>query len=315
MSYTISTMHDVFTGIIGHSKQIDYLRKVLATGKVAHAYCFAGTRSIGKSTIAKRFACELLGIEADRLHTSPNISIISNGDEKSISVEQIRAIRSILSLSAFGAGRKVAIIDNADSMTVSAQNALLKTLEEPSKDTVIILIAHNPSKLLPTILSRSAVINFFQLKAKDLEQEIAKMKNLICADSSTILQLSLGRPGVAIACLDDEVCKSKGRDVEDALVFLQSPLYKRIALIEKIIKEKDGREQKVHNMIELCRTLLHFALLNVVGAGEIKVSNSLPSIYTKEELAGALRALQECEDAIGRNINVGLSLSIFASSF
>ncbi|MBU4315436.1 DNA polymerase III subunit [Patescibacteria group bacterium] len=308
-------MKDAFCGIIGHEKQCDYLRQILGSGQVAHAYCLAGLKGLGKATVAKRFTASLLGLEAEKLHTSPNVTFISNGEEKSISVEQIRELRSTLSLSTLGGGRKVAIIDNADTMTIGAQNALLKTLEEPSRETVIILIAHRPERLLETIRSRVALIAFRQLPIDKIQTELINRFNFSESRASFLAQLSLGRAGFALSCIDEELCKEREQDAQDALSFLISPLYKRIALLEKITKVKEGREHKVQNMIELWRMWLHFALLSCSGIGDQQYVQQLASKYDVRDLRNALSALSNSEEAIGRNVNVSLALCVFASAF
>lgn len=312
-------MDQRFSTILGHEKQIAYLQSILDSGHCGQAYCFTGTKGLGKATIAKEFSASLLGLEPAKLHTSANVTIVGEGmnkqDESSISVEEIRALKSTLSLSTLGGGRKIAIIDNADAMTKSAQNALLKTLEEPSKDTVIILIAHNSQNLLETIRSRVATISFHSLPIAEIANELKDRLKLSQDRADFLAQVSMGRPGIAFACTNEESCADLEVDANEALEFLQSPLYKRMSLIEKITKQKDGREQKVQSMIELWRMWLHESLLNLTGAQRSKYVQSLAKNYSTEDLRVALCALQESERAIKHNVSLALSLQFFASSF
>ena len=69
-------MKSVFDRIIGHKRQCEYLQQVLESENTAHAYCFSGSKGLGKCTIAKEFAASLLGLESDKLQTSPNVTIV-----------------------------------------------------------------------------------------------------------------------------------------------------------------------------------------------------------------------------------------------
>jgi len=312
-------MDQRFSTILGHEKQIAYLRSILDSGHCGQAYCFTGMKGLGKATLAKEFSALLLGLEPSKLHTSTNVTIVGEGinnqDESSISVDEIRELRSTLSLSTLGGGRKIAIIDNADAMTKSAQNALLKTLEEPSKDTVIILIAHNPQNLLETIRSRVATISFHSLPIVEIAGELKDRLTLSQDRADFLAQLSMGRPGVAFACIDEQTCTELETDANEALEFLQSPLYKRMVLVEKITKQKDGREQKVQSMIELWRMWLHEALLVLIDARDSKYVLPLAKSHSAESLRKALCALNQSQRAIDHNVNLALSLQFFASSF
>jgi DNA polymerase III delta prime subunit len=141
--------------IIGHKNQIELLEKAMKSGKLAHAYVFAGPEGNGKKLIAKNLAVEMLEIKSD-FH--PDFIEINGAD--GIKIEQIRELTYKLSLMPYQAKYKIALIDNADEMTTEAANALLKTLEEPKSYTYIFLITANPNRLPKTILSRSQKINF-----------------------------------------------------------------------------------------------------------------------------------------------------------
>lgn len=142
--------------INGHKRQLEFLENALQRGKLAHAYVFAGPAGVGKKTIAKKLAQELLGQEIKEFH--PDYLEI-NSDE-GIKIEQIRELIYKLSLKPYQAPNKVALIDSAEEMSMEAANALLKSLEEPKAYTYIFLITSNPNRLPKTILSRSQKITF-----------------------------------------------------------------------------------------------------------------------------------------------------------
>ncbi len=144
-------------GITGHKQQLDFLATAIERGKLAHAYIFAGPTGVGKKAIARRLS-ELLLEQNDQ--SGFNADYIEIKGEGSIKIEQIRELIYKLSLKPYAAKYKIAVIENADEMTIEAANALLKVMEEPKSYTVIILITSNASKLPRTILSRGQRITF-----------------------------------------------------------------------------------------------------------------------------------------------------------
>ena len=142
--------------IVGHKRQLEFLAKSLATGKIAHGYLFAGPSGVGKKTIATKFAFSLLGSEPGKF----SADFLELDGAQGIKIEQIRELTYKLSLKPYSAKYKVALIDAAEEMTLEAANALLKVLEEPKSHTIIILITSNPSRLPKTIVSRTQKITF-----------------------------------------------------------------------------------------------------------------------------------------------------------
>lgn len=140
--------------IIGHEHILNYLKKSIKKNKISHAYLFEGPGQSEKKEMALWFA-ERLGCQR------PDITIISvTENKKEISIEQIRELRRYLSLSPHSSSYKVAIIDSAEKMNDEAVNALLKTLEEPRGNAVLILITPVALALPDTILSRCEEIKF-----------------------------------------------------------------------------------------------------------------------------------------------------------
>ncbi|OGF00652.1 MAG: hypothetical protein A3I07_01385 [Candidatus Doudnabacteria bacterium RIFCSPLOWO2_02_FULL_42_9] len=155
----------MFESISGHKRQLELLEKALRNGKLAHAYVFAGPEGVGKKTVAKKLALEL--IEASSFSDLPKLSpdyfhpdLLEINGAEGIKIEQIRELAYKLSLKPYQAKHKVALIDHADQMTTEAANALLKVLEEPKSYAFLFLITSNPNKLPKTILSRCQKITF-----------------------------------------------------------------------------------------------------------------------------------------------------------
>src|SRR5712691_10800736 len=159
-----------FAAIAGHDRAISILRAHQKAGRLAHAYCLTGEEAIGKTAVGRALAEEqLLGDgQPSRLEVHPDFW--SDDRPEAISIDEIRfhpergapahdqSLQQFLSLKPFVAPLRVALLANAERMTEAAQNCLLKTLEEPPPNTVLVLTTAFPDHLLPTCLSRCQLI-------------------------------------------------------------------------------------------------------------------------------------------------------------
>lgn len=200
---------------------IDHLRTLARTGSAQHAFIFVGPEHIGKFLLARRFANALVAMDETLIDKdvpgSPEIMILApetvikdgSAREKRIEVDRIREMRRFVSLRGEEGRRRVCIIDNAHMLTVSGQNALLKTLEEPPEGAVIILVTHRIGALLPTVLSRSRDVRFSQPPRLEFRRWLAGQ---VSEGVDEWESLSLGRPGTVVKMLGDreELAKRKG---------------------------------------------------------------------------------------------------------
>lgn len=162
-----------FDEIYGQPQIVEHFKNALSTGKISHAYMIHGERSSGKEFIARVFAqalqCEAGGIEpCNECHScrqansgnQPDIIKVMHEKPQAIGVEDIRVgINDNILIKPYASKWKIYIINEAEKMTVQAQNALLKTLEEPPAYAVIMLLTSNLEAMLPTIMSRCVVLN------------------------------------------------------------------------------------------------------------------------------------------------------------
>ena len=196
----------------GHAAQVfDQIQGELAAGRMAHGILLAGPEGIGKATLAYALTRKLLG------ETDASISRILAGshadllvverafDEKKdefakdITVEQTRQISEALSMTAGEGAWRVVLVDGADSMNMNAANAILKILEEPPPNTVIVLVAHQLSRLLPTIRSRCRVFKINPVTPADFAMILRRHLPEISSDTIQKLgEISDYSPGLAI---------------------------------------------------------------------------------------------------------------------
>ena len=159
-----------FENIIGQNLPKRYMTNSINNNKISHAYMFEGGEGIGKKEFAKEFASILM--KSSNIVNNPDyIEIKPEGS--SIKISQIRKMQSDIVIKPHSE-YKIYVILNSDKMTLEAQNAILKTLEEPPKYAIIILIANNKEALLDTIKSRCEIIKFTPISEIDLKKYLIK---------------------------------------------------------------------------------------------------------------------------------------------
>lgn len=197
-----------FEKIIGNNKIKNELIKAFSTNSIAHSYIFSGQYGIGKKQIAIEFAKMILCLNKDNApcgecksclelenDNNPDFNIIK--PDGKIKIDQIRQMLEKVYEKPIISDKKVYIIDDVETMTVEAQNCLLKTLEEPPEYIVIILITSNESNLINTIKSRCLKLTFNPLENSEIKQYLEK--NLDFQNvSETMLEIFEGSIGKAL---------------------------------------------------------------------------------------------------------------------
>ena len=213
--------------------QADFLN-AFATGRMHHGWLLTGPEGVGKATLAWRIARFLLAtppVEDDGLFGAPPppetldidsdhpvarrilagaepglARVTRNANDQGrmreqIVVDDIRRLSRFFGLSAADGGRRVVIVDAADEMNTSAANALLKMLEEPPARTTILLVSHQPTRLLPTIRSRCRSLRLKPLSPDDMAQALAQAGADLPDDTAALSALAAGSVGAALRLL------------------------------------------------------------------------------------------------------------------
>jgi len=163
----------MFEKIIGQDQVKRYLQNGVEQNQLHHALLFAGDRGVGKSFLAVQLAKVLMGEAKIDSGNHPDLHIIRpTGKGQMIAIDDIRKLCDEVYKPPFEAKQKVFIIEDADRMAAPSANALLKTLEEPTLDSTIIMLSSQPNALLPTILSRSLKLQFFPLSEDQIEAHL-----------------------------------------------------------------------------------------------------------------------------------------------
>ncbi len=204
----------MWSTIIGHKRQIDQLKRALISGHLPNAYLFSGLSGIGKRLVADVFTSAIFCADSNKAcgvctpcikiknRSHPDFFPIEPVTEK-ILIDQVRELQQGLQYHPLESDAKVAIIDDADLMTESASNSLLKILEEPPQATHFILVSAFPHRLLPTIRSRCQKIMFSPLSETDVTGYLRDKRGFDEANAKRIARISQGSIG-AVALLEPE---------------------------------------------------------------------------------------------------------------
>lgn len=193
----------MFENIIGHEENKKLLENNLMQDSISHAYLFSGKKGIGKCLTAKEFAKNILNV--DKLESSPDFKYISKKeDKKDIVIEQIRKeLIDDVYQAPVASNKKVYIIDDAECLNTASQNALLKTLEEPPKYVVVILVSSNVSAFLTTIMSRVNHLSFNGVDNDVLKIYLQNNYNINLPDN--VIKYVDGSIGQAITIVNDNI--------------------------------------------------------------------------------------------------------------
>lgn len=246
-------------------------------GRPSHAALLTGPVGVGKASAARYLAAQLLGVATEGLQDYPHLRHIAPAGKKSIGIEDVRQLEHFLSLKIPG-GRQVAriaIIEDAHLMTHEAQNALLKTLEEPPADTVLILTAAHEQALLPTIRSRLQTIAVKKAAQQELEQHFAGRAN--GEELRQALAISGGLPGLTAALLSKEEAHPLLEAVQVARSLLQGSAYDRLVQVDALAKRKDFCRDVCFVLMQMAQTAL------TRTSGQKRWQQILAAAYRAEE--------------------------------
>lgn len=201
-----------FADIVGHAATIDHLRQAWRQERLAHALVFAGASGIGKHSVARALtgwllceqptedACGSCGA-CKRIAAGSHPDVQSVGlasGKKEIGIDRAREIKRFVQLAPVSGSVKVTIVDDADRLSVAAQNGLLKTLEDPAGRAILILVAANADSLLATVRSRCQRVRFRPLAPEEVETILRERQAVEAATAQRLSRLCEGSPGRAL---------------------------------------------------------------------------------------------------------------------
>lgn len=313
-----------FDEIIGHEAIIERLKRDLESGLIPHAYLFTGPQGVGKATVAELVLRAMLCLEDDVAKkpcgeciackkvlnsNHPDFHVVKlDKDKRQIRIDQIRQIQAELALKPYEAQWKTVLIDDADFLNESAQNALLKTLEEPPGDTLIILVCASQGNLLPTIISRCRIERFGPLPTEKLKTLLIDKVGLSERDAILAGGMANGSVGKALSIDIKSLLKTR-EEIKRIIENLTIPDHSRA---EKVINSAEFFVKAGEEGLVILQTLLRdIAVLKVNGGQMINrdIEDELKAKASKwsiEETVQKFEAVVEALDKLNRNVNKSL---------
>ena len=317
-----------FNSIIGQEQMIEHFKSAIEMDKVSHAYIIQGDYDSGKKLMASVFAkalqCEQKGTEPCNHCTSclqadtgnqPDIIYVSHEKPNSIGIHDVREqINGSIGIKPYSSDYKIYIVDEAEKMTAEAQNALLKTIEEPPAYAVIFLLTTNLGKLLPTILSRCVVLNIQPVKDELIKRHLLSL-GVEDRQAEFCTAFSMGNVGKAIRVATSEEFNEIKNDCVHMLKYAKDmQVYELIQAVKELTKYKLQIYDYLDFMLMWYRDVL---LLKATGnANSLIYQEEYSSIRDRgnqSSYEGIQKIIEEIEKAKVRlraNVNFELTIEL-----
>ena len=297
--------------IIGNERAASILEKGYQSDKLSHAYLFTGPDHLGKKTLALNFCKMLLqeapqlcgdyGANDDDIQNNLDLTIISPDEEKKqITIEKIRDLEKKMALYPHSAKYKITIIEQAEKMNKSAANALLKTLEEPSKTAILILLASDSKNILDTIKSRCQIIKFLPVR-KSLLEKFLENKISDKNEIEKIIEISGYRPGKIIEFIND---KNKIKEATDNLNRISNVMTR--GEDEKLNEAEEISKKEIDEIVSILNLLIIYLrrfLIKEYENNDCVNKNNLLKIKERIELV-----IKTKENLLTKNVNTKLAI-------
>jgi DNA polymerase-3 subunit delta' len=320
---------------VGQDRAVAALQRGLAQGRQAHAYLLVGPPQVGKGTLALELAQALncegpeppcqecsacrrigAGIHADVQVVGVEAS--DGGVHKDISIDQIREVGRAVSLRPFEGRCRVIIIDPADAMSEAAQNAFLKTLEEPPPNVVFVLITSRPQALRATIRSRCQRLDLSLLPLPQLEQTLHERWEVPPRQAKLLARLSQGRLGWAVTISqDEEMMRVRHEALMDIRALPERTIQDRFGYVSDVAGRFSRDRATVLAVLDLWRDWWRDVLLASSGCQDVITNLDLWDIlkveasrYDAAQVVAFLRSLDATKRRLEENVNPRLALEV-----
>lgn len=299
-----------FEKIKGQNFAKKYLSNSIKSNMISHAYMFEGPNGVGKNTMARELAAILL--EMENLFNSPDYIEIKP-DGNSIKIAQIRKLQSDILVKPYKS-YKIYVIDEAQKMTVEAQNALLKTLEEPPKYAIIILITDNKESLLDTIKSRCEIIKFTPIPMREVANYLT-MSGVDEKRASLLANFSRGSMKKAIELSESEDFHLMREEVQKYVeTFLGGNLIEIMDIQSSIEKYKDQITNVLDLMINYFRDIMmvkeNVDNSMIINLDRLVFIKNMSNKTTYSQLSKIIDIIEETKNKLGSNCNFNISIQV-----
>src|SRR6478672_1010382 len=326
--------------IIGHAAPLAALDRAIESGSPAHAWLFAGPEGLGKHATALEFAAALNCTGPDKpcgeckpcrdtfeaRHT--DVEIVAPGglcdepdhkdhaDSRGLRICQVRRLERVLSLAAYTGGRRVSVVDAADTLQVEAANAFLKTLEEPPAGSVIILLAERPERLPETVMSRCQRLDFRPIDRDTLREQLTS-RGADAETAEAITSAAGGRIGWALRALaDPSMLDERSRMLDDVVRLAHAGRVARFAWAKDAQgRGSDDARERYLRELSLWETWWRDVLLYSASGSDGALNQDRAAVLSQEgkmyrpaEIVVFLQSLLDTREMMQANVDPQLAL-------
>jgi DNA polymerase-3 subunit delta' len=317
-------------GMLGHQWAVNLLRGNLARGRMRHAYLFIGPEGVGRRTLAIRMVQALNcirqpapGEPCGECHTCDRIARMEYPDlaivqaERrggTLKVDQVRDLQRSLALAPYEGRYRVALLLRFEEAHRSASNALLKTLEEPPPQVVMLLTANNVERLLPTIVSRCEVIRLRPVPLETVVQGLHTTWKIPQKKAENLAHISGGRPGYAIRLFQNpEHMTQRLTWIEEQYHLINASRVERFDYIDPLYKDKERLRSILLVWISLWRDVLLAATgapTPITNLDQTRQVESLAERFGLDTARKFILSLERTINLLERNVNPRLVVEI-----
>lgn len=317
-----------FKQVVGHEGIIQHLQNAIQAGKVSHAYIFHGEEGMGKKKLAGIFAktlqCQEGGIIPCNRCTSclqsdtgnqPDVIRVTH-EKVSIGVDDIRRqVNADIQVKPYNSPYKVYLIDDADKLTEQAQNALLKTIEEPPEYGVILLLVSNINVILPTILSRCVILNLKPVDKKAIKEFLMIHHKVPDYLADMAADFSGGNVGKAIKYASSEDFERKKEDILHILRYIdEMALHEVIAGLKTISDNKTSIDDYIDLMVLWYRDILMLKATNnpnlLLYKNEFQFIRKQANLLSYVQIDVIIAAMEKAKIRLKANVNFDITIEL-----
>lgn len=299
--------------IIGHSNILHLLEQTIYNKKFTHAHLFVGEDGIGKSLIANRLGKIILNCDQKLDHVDL-IHWKLGKNKKSIGVDDIRILNEEINKKPYEGSNKVIIVYSADKMTIQAQNAFLKTIEEPPYGIHIFLLCESLNSILETIKSRCQIHKLKPLNQDEMLYFLKeKYGHLNEGEIKVLVAFSDGIPGKAETLVYDETFKEMRNTTIEFLKDLRKSNIEFLNYESIFIKYKDKKDEFFQCFLSFLRdSIIYKETANkniLINQDKIKDIEKICSVFSFSQLNDIIKIISESRDNLEKNLNPTLVFS------
>lgn len=304
-----------FESIVGHSSIKNQINKSIKADKLSHAHLLVGEDGIGKSILARNIGFKILGKDQDRQYVDL-LEWRVDKNKSTIGVNSIRTLIEEINKKPYEGDKKVIIIYDAHKMTAQAQNAFLKTIEEPPKNVIIFLLCENLEVILDTIKSRCQIHKLRNLNVDEMKAFLKiNYPELREEELRVIIAFSDGIPGKADRFIGDNNFKDIRSITMEILLSLNKVGTEELIRYEKkLSNQKENFEEILTAFLSYIRDTIIYKEIEeenlIINIDKLLNIKELANMFSFNKLNGIINIINDTRENLDRNVNPGLTFEV-----